>query len=228
MKKNRMMRLASILLVCVLLTTSVISGTFAKYTTKIDSEDSARVAKWGFERSNSMDITDLFANAYKGTDDKDTVVGAEDADVIAPGTWGTTSFKFAYDESAGETPEVAYTFTVDTTGSAIVASIEDNDNIKWKLDDGEWGAWSDLLTAIRDLSGSTDGSGVKTYEPGELPDEFTADDDEHTIVWKWAFDDSDDAGFTAGDLDETDTDMGNANDLATVKLVIKITATQVD
>ena len=31
MKKNKMMRLAAILLVCVLMTTSVISGTFAKY-----------------------------------------------------------------------------------------------------------------------------------------------------------------------------------------------------
>ena len=65
MKKNRMMRLASILLVCVLLTTSVISGTFAKYTTSANSEDKARVAKWGFDNAASIDITDLFANTYK-------------------------------------------------------------------------------------------------------------------------------------------------------------------
>ena len=34
-----MMRLATILLVCVLLTTSVISGTFAKYINSANSED---------------------------------------------------------------------------------------------------------------------------------------------------------------------------------------------
>lgn len=47
MKKNRMMRIASVLLVAVLLTTSIISGTFAKYVTSGEAEDSARVAKFG-------------------------------------------------------------------------------------------------------------------------------------------------------------------------------------
>ena len=43
MKKNKMMRLASFLLIAVLLTTSVISGTFAKYVTTDAQWDSARV-----------------------------------------------------------------------------------------------------------------------------------------------------------------------------------------
>ena len=47
MKKNKMMRLASAVLVCTLLTTSVISGTFAKYTSTSSASDNARVAKWG-------------------------------------------------------------------------------------------------------------------------------------------------------------------------------------
>lgn len=49
MKKNKAMRLASALMVLTLLTTCVISSTFAKYTTSANGEDSARVAKWGFE-----------------------------------------------------------------------------------------------------------------------------------------------------------------------------------
>ena len=49
MKKNKMMRLASFLLVATLLTTSMISGTFAKYVTEGSASDSARVAKWGVE-----------------------------------------------------------------------------------------------------------------------------------------------------------------------------------
>ena len=47
MKKNKMLRIASILLVVTLLSTCVISGTFAKYVTKAEGEDQARVAKWG-------------------------------------------------------------------------------------------------------------------------------------------------------------------------------------
>jgi hypothetical protein len=62
MKKNKMMRLASLLLVCVLLTTSVISGTFAKYTTSYTANDTARVAKWGFDQATLS--FDLFAATY--------------------------------------------------------------------------------------------------------------------------------------------------------------------
>ena len=47
MKKNKMMRIASVLLVAVLISTCAISGTFAKYVTRAEGTDTARVAKWG-------------------------------------------------------------------------------------------------------------------------------------------------------------------------------------
>ena len=46
MKKNKRMRTASGLMIAALLTTSMISGTFAKYTTADAAQDSARAAKW--------------------------------------------------------------------------------------------------------------------------------------------------------------------------------------
>lgn len=224
MKKNRMMRLASILLVCVLLTTSVISGTFAKYTTKIDSEDSARVANWGFERSNSMDITDLFAKAYK-MDDKsafatNSVVAKED--VIAPGTCGQATFAFKYDEASGTAPEVAYTFEVSTAGSECHDDIQTNANIKWALDsqaEDKWGTWSDLMKDIEALDGNA--YGTAKYLPNMLPAAFGTNDPVHTIYWKWEF-------STGDDADTVDTNMGNDNALADVVIKITITATQVD
>ena len=74
MKKNRIMRLASILLVCVLLTTSVISGTFAKYTTSQDASDSARVAHWGFNAAADFDL-DLFnASTDSGMGGDDSIL----------------------------------------------------------------------------------------------------------------------------------------------------------
>lgn len=47
MKKNGSMRAASALMVATLLTTGVLSGTYAKYTTQRSGSDAARVAKWG-------------------------------------------------------------------------------------------------------------------------------------------------------------------------------------
>ena len=208
MKKNRMMRLASLLLVLVLMTSSVVGGTFAKYTTSVESQDSARVAKWGFEPV-AMDINGLFKTVY------DDTVNAP-VDVIAPGTSGSAQFAFAYDEANGiNAPEVDYTFKVETTGSSCDDSIKNNANIQWKLDSGEYGTWDQLITNIENLDGT------ENYNAGELPAAFGTADNTHTIYWRWVF-------TTGNASDETDTQMGNADALANVKLVIKITATQVD
>ena len=218
MKKNRMMRLASILLVCVLLTTSVISGTFAKYVTKVESEDKARVAKWGFNTA-SISIENLFDLV-----DPKNVVGADDDGtlVIAPGTSGKAAFKFENALPAG--PEVAYTFTVDTTGSSCADDIQKNVNIKWALakttevESAKYDTWEKLIADINALDGDKD------YGVGEIPDMV---DTEYTILWKWNYENSDDGN----DNDKyNDSDLGNTAVttplIATLK--ITITATQKD
>lgn len=114
MKKNKMMRLASVLLVLTLLSTSVISGTFAKYTTQDSASDSARVAKWGV---TLQVMGKLYGEAYKDTivanDDTTLTVLAYDhasADdyVIAPGTNSDDGFHI----SLTGTPEVTSQTTV--------------------------------------------------------------------------------------------------------------------
>ena len=220
MKKNKAMRLASALLVLTLLTTCAISSTFAKYVTKAEGTDKARVAKWGFEGGSTIAITDLFKTAY----DKN-VQGA--ADVIAPGTTNSATFGFTYGGAAGATaPEVAYTFTVSTDGSTCERSIKDNPNIQWKLDGGDWSSWDDLLNAINALSG--DMSGTNTYNPGQLPEAFKTAGT-HTVSWRWLFDETTPIeGGTVQNNDATDTAMGNATDLADVTLKITVAATQLD
>ena len=214
MRKNKMMRAASGLLVAVLLSTCAISGTFAKYTTSVSSSDKARVATWGFTQT-SIDLTNLFKTAY----DKN-VLGT--ADVIAPGTTNSATFTFNYDGQEAA-PEVAYTFTVDTAGSTIADDIKNNPNIVWSLDDGAEGTWDTLLANIKSLSG--DASGTMEYRPGQLPAGFTAADDVHTITWKWKFE-TEGTGKVAQDV--TDTAMGNKAKLDEVTLKITVTATQID
>ena len=95
MKKNRMMRLASILLVCVLMTTSVISGTFAKYVTTNGGMDTAQVAKFGVV-INVADDLGLFDTAYATTDTAGysglSVTSSTTSQMVAPGTKGCMSF----------------------------------------------------------------------------------------------------------------------------------------
>lgn len=91
MRKNKMMRAASALLVAVLLTTSTISGTFAKYTTQDTAKDEARVAKWGVElqaEGNLFGEDYVDAIAPEGTEAAKLAVmsDTDDVDVVAPGT----------------------------------------------------------------------------------------------------------------------------------------------
>lgn len=102
MKKNKMMRLASVLLVLTLLSTSVISGTFAKYTTQDAASDKARVAKWGVELQV---VGNLFGDAYttagaitSGTEftvKSSTITDGVLDDVVAPGTMNESGFTFS-------------------------------------------------------------------------------------------------------------------------------------
>ena len=228
MRKNKMMRAASGLLVAVLLSTCAISGTFAKYTTSANGTDSARVAKWGF-KPTTIDLTNLFDDAYASatgkaaeyTADGNTVKAkSEHTDVIAPGTKGSATFGFTYGgDNSATAPEVAYKFNVSTTGSSCDQSIQDNANIQWKLDGGEWGTWTALTTAIEALDGNkTDDK----YEPNTLPVAFNSDGpNTHTISWQWIFNTTDTA-------DGTDTTMGNKAKLDEVTLKITVTATQID
>ena len=114
MKKNVMMRSASLLLVMVLLTSSVISGTFAKYVTAKKGDDYARVAKFGVEITA---IGKMFAKEYDTKNAADIAyVGAKSVvsteNVVAPGTSGELS-AIAITGTPEVAVEVKYEATVD-------------------------------------------------------------------------------------------------------------------
>lgn len=114
MKKNIMMRLASGLMVAVLLSTCAISGTFAKYVTSDESFDSARVAKWGVSVVASGD--QMFNNEYTDTANGLTVKSVDDKKVVAPGTsneeFGAAGLTFAITGKPEVAVKVTYDFTV--------------------------------------------------------------------------------------------------------------------
>lgn len=151
MKKNRMLRMASALMVLTLLTTCIIGGTFAKYTTSDSASDTARVAKFGVVATVSGD---LFGSTYKAVGDGNTIttyaanggtVSAKDKTdkVVAPGTKDDKGLTL----SVAGTPEVS---TKVTLGNAK------NGNADY--------ANSDIYLAVGDYGVMVEYTGERTAE----------------------------------------------------------------
>ena len=202
MKKNNVMRIASALLVAVLLTTCAISGTFAKYTTSSTGNASARVAKWGFDAPATINFDNLFLAEYKNG------AVSSDEDVVAPGTSGSVTITLVANGDVTET-EVAYRF------DATIAKSNETDDallakLVWKLNDqivGTEGTFDDLVAAINELDGN--------YYPGEEgPDATTL-----KISWEWPFYENETA-------DTEDTNLGRTD--AKVGITFTFSATQIE
>ena len=207
MKKNTIMRIAAVVLMCTLVTACFASSTFAKYTAGTDAEATARVAKWSImmgdkdivvDGDDDIVTFDLFKTAYAGdTVDGNTVVSSGTDNIIAPGTAG--SFKF---DDVVNKSEV-------TANIAVVGTVKNDDSIpiQWKLNDGEWSKDFPTIEAANvDAGQKFDGA---------------------TIYWQWVFEDE---GKTA-DNDATDTAFGAnaaAGSASVITVELAITATQVD
>ncbi|MBR4419723.1 MAG: hypothetical protein IKT32_02475 [Clostridia bacterium] len=111
MKKNRMLKLASAMVILCLITTCAISTTFAKYTTGGSVNDAARVAKWGVEVT--MDGDPMFSNTYAGGPNGISVKA--DAKVVAPGT-SSDEVSGALRFALTGTPEVSTKITISLDG----------------------------------------------------------------------------------------------------------------
>lgn len=95
MKKNKMIRAASGVMILTMLSTCATANAYAKYTTADNGEDSARVAKWGVKVLVSGDLfgahylneklDNKISAEYTGSaDSSKTAAGAEN--IVAPGT----------------------------------------------------------------------------------------------------------------------------------------------
>lgn len=218
-RKNIALRAATVLCVLVLFCAAFVGGTFAKYTTNDDANDSARVAKWGIAvvASGSLFGADYLAGATadsKITATASTSVSAlDDANIVAP---GTTSDKGLTIKLSG-TPEVQY---------AITAGVNSADIQDIYLGAGTWGTMVQLngITADNYQKGTyylrtgTDASDYtytkeaadSTFSDSavyyELHDSVTLDAAYYPILWSVAAD--------GVDGTEDQTDVRNLVDVA--------------
>lgn len=225
-----MLRIASIMLIAVMMSTCAISGTFAKYVTTGTGSDNARVAKWGVTVTPNGE---LFLRNYTKTDgtytvSDNTVESSDTWKLVAPGTsHGLTEVQLT------GTPEVAVRITYDA-----VVNLDG-----WVLSDGTT-EYCPVYFTIEGKTYGTDDSGLgfdytyttveelktaivnavkacgKDYAPNTDLSGISAD--APTITWTWAFE-------TGHDVE--DTDLGNkaaAGNYAVIQLTVTTTVTQID
>ena len=237
MKKNVMMRVASVLLVAVMLSTCVISGTFAKYVTDGSATDTARVAKWGVKVEANFDS--LFTRGYalasvNSTSDEGaaSVWADSEVGVVAPGTAGQLA-NFNITGKPEVDVRVNYSADVELTGAwsdgtafycplYITISHESTTTSLTGLD---YESADDFEAAIEAaVLGLT-----KDYNAGDLMSEIN---DDLQISWSWAFEEGA-HGIKNDQTNVKDTFLGNwvtnyPTEAPTISVTVTATVTQID
>ena len=252
MKKNRMMRVASALLVAVLLTTCAISGTFAKYVTSGNSSDTARVAEFGVVISAGGQ---LFGDTYKAVGEGNSIVawsnasagtvnsGTENDRVVAPGTVNNDGLTFGI---AGS-PEVKVAVNFDVTGTDIVlkAGTGYNKTTTSTNTTDTFDLGTDYNPVVFTLSQDTGSGYVAVPAAGDTLAEIAAYlnglDAEYApntnlatqvgsfkITWTWAFAGNDEADTLLGDLAVNNSLADAAKYSLNTAFEVNISVTQID
>ena len=200
MGSKKIVTITSVVLLMTLVAASLVSNTFAKYTSNFSGSDTAVVANWDVSDGGALASFDIFdiSKIYDTKDANYTAAGVDDDDVtngttngiIAPGTWGKFSYTLSNNSDVNATYSVIY--TVD----------EKNVPLKWSINGTEW---------TEDLANVTD----------EAIDMGTTDET-ITIYWKWDF------AANGTQTDITDTVLGTAETLANPTVAVEVIFNQVD
>lgn len=244
MKKNIMMRLASFLLVAVLISTSAISGTYAKYVTKNSGKDNAQVAKFGVVINVADDLGmfnteyDVEDDTYKGTGTV-SVKSESNVNMVAPGTKGNMTFnitgkpevatrvaiKFGDTTNAVQLAAGTYTLPAGAFEAAekTVTTTEVYEPIKFYFGTDAITDATVYNLTLSDLKDAMKTAFTVDYAP--LHD-FTAEGHTYYLGWSWAFEDD-----TNENTDFLDTYLGwqAAKDQAQKEILdFEISVTQID
>lgn len=201
-KENRLPKFSTFVLLITILMLTFISGTFSRYTTDVEKEDSAVVAKWDVSLGNASESFELFNKSaiydtynvtdftQAGTVDTDVKVGEQDA-IIAPGTWGKLALEL--NNNSDVTAKYDLDYDINDTGVPF----------EWSAD-GE--TWEEDLSAIASAKTGTIAIG-KT--------------ETLTIYWRWNI------GSTEDD-NTLDTSLGTSTETINPTISINCTFAQVD
>lgn len=233
-KNKNTFRVAALLLVACLISSVMLSGTFAKYTSEYAGQDTALVARWSFDghfddtllSEASFDLPiwdhDYVANIYQTHTE-----GANTNYLIAPGVEGEFTVDFTYDADVDADLIFNFTKSGDAANTVpIQYSLDGFDTIFYDL--------NDLEDEIIDTAINTTTSGPATNISGAggtyiITDTVTGPVKiEATVSWRWPYDVNLHTGdySTWKDADDTQIGKDSLPDRDDYVLQLDIKATQ--
>ena len=233
MKKNIALRLGAVVLVMSVITLSLVSGTFAKYTKGYaGNQETVTAAQFNFTLSDDADTEYLATEDFDIFHYTDNAVyeGGGDAELVAPGTTGSLPLYVSYvsevdfsldislDQEQNNVNKIPIYYTLDIDG--VEGTVRYSDDITGDYADG---LPYQTLAALETAMGKS--------ERILANERAITTEKEYLLHWHWAFDteldenDLTDYGGTSNDA--YDTTIGQAG-TATVALSITVTATQLD
>lgn len=244
MKKHNMMRVASALAVVTLLSTSVISGTLAKYTSEKESNtDTTTVAKWEIKAGTNGNLksisstteTESFTfNLFDTVKDtatgggNETDISANDGTIIAPGTWGYVDLVIENDSEVSAKYSIKLEKTSEDTVPLQYAmkkldgeAVEETKLSAITLDSNAVN-WTSEVTNVKITE---DKSITLNYISGDTKTGNTGNTVTYRVYWKW------DYGTNTTASENSDTSLGvtaATGTAATPTVKATVTATQVD
>lgn len=228
MKKNKVFLLGLITVFVAVLSLSLVSGTYAKYTSKVSGTSTAHVATWAFKvDGSSIDVGHQDASFTVSL--FDTIVAdanVVDTSTIAPGTKGSMALSVVNESEVSA--RVDYKFEFDFSALTDYAALQASfDNLPASEADFKAAVVSHFKFSCAELVLSQSGA---TYTASkDLKFANAANDDEcsATLSWEWVFEAPAEASEPAKvQWDAVDTAIQSITDL--IKVNVSITFTQID
>lgn len=198
MIRTNMIKITIFLFIAVLITSSAISGTFAKYTTSIVSARTVKVASWDIKLNgeNWKDVQSF--NLFSSANTDDNLINGEK--VVAPGMEGTFTFRIKNDSEV----QAKYSLHLIETN---IHSIP----MEYKIEDDAWQIPIDNKITVVENEMLSIGSDTKEID----------------IRWRWAITGNQSSNFTATQTNTSDTTLGE-NGEAIVSITASIQAEQIN
>lgn len=210
MKKNnnKTLKVASLMMGVTVIAASLVSGTYAKYTSSAEGTDTATVAKWSIQVNGDeiavspattidFDLFDTINEFDTSTTESDVFAGK-----IAPGTGGS------FDLKIDNLSEVTAKYKIELEETSNTSNIP----IEYSSDGETWVMAGSFADITNENLAMTDGTETET------------------IYWRWAFTGDESTNYKSTQTDETDTALGIAAQTTAPTVTVKatITAEQVD
>ncbi|TEB08156.1 hypothetical protein Psch_01711 [Pelotomaculum schinkii] len=227
---GKTVRAAVLLLVLCMISTAMMGGTFAKYTSEYDGEDMALIANWTLtptvirgagENTITYDLGDADLDLFSHT--KNHMLREDGHPIIAPGVDGDFVLNIA--NTGDVAAEMTFDFAVnDVSVTDNEITIADVPPIEYSLTgNDDWCNLYDLKDRLKNAASAGEGFSPMSNVPQ------TNGKAKATVYWRWPYEASTTVYTDSTDVNDTTLGTNSAiDDRTEYKLTITVKATQIN